>query len=69
MKEAGEEALWEELAPNQLQERSPITPAEGMQNRGPTVPESLVAIIAAPLMGIGHMNAQTWTQNNKRSFK
>ena len=68
VEETGEETLWEAVAPDQLQERLSTTPAEGMWNLGPTARESLVAIITAPLMGIEHMNAQTWTQNITHSF-
>ena len=65
----GEEALREEVAPDQLPEQSPTAPAEGIWNRVPIALESLVLfIIVAPMIGIGHMNAQTWTQNSKRSF-
>ena len=68
MEEAGDEVVWEEVAPDQLQEQLLTTPAEGMHNRGQTAPESFIAIIVGPLMSIGHINVQTWTQNNKRSF-
>ena len=53
VEEVGEDVLYEEVVPDQLQERSHITPAEGMQNRGPTATDGT--------------NVQIWTQNNKHS--
>ena len=66
--EAEEEVMWEEGAPYQLQEQSLTTAAEETRNRVPTSPEILIATIVAPWIGIGHINVQTSTQNNKRSF-